>query len=170
MSLQRSDANVPDLFRTATGSRLHIRPCPHVHGVELFAAGSADRESHEVCGWCQAEIDGAGRTYFDTLDNALRAFGSHVETLDAIRSEVAAVVHDAIWIPNSRSYVALGSGGPAVCWIGKTYLMHVDGAFVELPGYGPGVAGGTTSPLREGEVCGTCFLRMPVTGRCDNCS
>lgn len=168
MTSQPAQAPV-QLFHTATGERLHIPPCPHVHGVQLFPAYPTTTGSRQVCTWCQAEIDGVGRTYYDSLDDAMRAFGSFAETRDRIRRETANVPHDAIWIPNSRSYIALGEGGPAVCWIGKTYVMHVRGDFVELPGYVAGAGGGTETALREGNVCPTCFTVMPITGRCDSC-
>lgn len=157
------------LFHTATGEKLHIPPCPHVHGVQLFPADPATTALRPVCTWCQAEINGVGRTYYDSVEDAMRAFGSFVDSLDRIRHEVNTVSHDAVWIPNSQSYIALGSGGPAVCWIGKTYVMHVHGAFVELPGYAAGGGGGVEKLRREGGVCPSCHTVMPVTGRCDDC-
>lgn len=155
------------LFRTATGQRLHLRPCPHIHGADVVedTVGSLD-----VCDWSQAELTGAGRTYYDVLDDALQAFGAPVEVIARIRQEVGTLAHDSIWIPNSRSYVAIGRGGPAVCWIGKTYVMHVGGEFIELPGYAPGGGGGQVVLQREGGVCPTCWTTMPVTGRCDVCA
>ena len=154
------------VYRTATGQRRHLRPCPNIIGVEVIQATAGDLQ---ICDWSMAELQGTGRTYYATLDDALRAFGAPVESLSAIRDEVKRVEHDAIWIPYSRSYVAVGSGGPAVCWIGKTYVQHVGGDFIELPGYAPGGGGGVELAQREGAVGPSCRETMPLTGLCDRC-
>ena len=45
------------------------------------------------------------------------------------------VEHDEIWLPHSKSYIALGLEGRGVAWVGKGYVfVKATGAFVELPG------------------------------------
>lgn len=158
-----------ELYRTATGQRLHIRPCPHVLGCELLAATAADLETREVCSWCQAELDGVGRTYFETLEPALGYFNAYRDTWTTIAGLLRDVTHDQIWVPNSLSYVALGRAGQGVAWVGKTYVALADGTFHELPGYGPGLGGGVPVPDRWGSICPGCTMQMPLIGICDDC-
>ena len=54
-----------------------------------------------VCSWCRAEIDGVGRSYHDTLEDAMRAFGCHVGTTALIRHALRSVTFDQIWLPYS---------------------------------------------------------------------
>ena len=110
------------LYRTETGGRLHLPACPHIGGA-IREADSAERLVMSVCSWCQAEIDGLGRTYYESLDDAMRAFGCHVGTQPTIRQALRSVTHDQIWLPYSRSYIALGHEGRAVAWVGKTWVM-----------------------------------------------
>lgn len=156
------------LYRTETGARLHIAACPHVGGV-LREADAAERLAMTVCSWCQAEIDGVGRTYFDSLDDAMRAFGCHVGTHELIRDALRFVTYDQVWLPYSRSYIALGHEGRGVAWAGKTYVVPSVGTFVELPGYEEAYGGGTPGLERVGELCPTHFLTMSVTGVCELC-
>jgi hypothetical protein len=67
-----SDKTAP-LYRTATGKRLHLMECPHVHGVELILAVEG---THEICTWCLAELSGEGRTYHASIEDALRDMGA----------------------------------------------------------------------------------------------
>lgn len=157
------------LYRTATGQKLHIPPCPHVQGVPLIEATDETRATREVCTWCRAELDGFGRAYYDSLLDALRAFGAFADTWDPIRALVASLQYDQIWVPYSRSYIALGNGGPVVAWIGKTYVMPVGGELIELPGYGRRPGGGTPREERVGAVCPRCYIQMPLKGACPQC-
>jgi hypothetical protein len=157
------------LSRTATGQKLHIPPCPHVLGVELIEVSKTDAEGYDVCTWCQAELDGVGRTYYDSLDDAMRAFQTYEETRATIKEALRAVTFDAIWIPNSRSYIALGDKGLGVAWVGKTYIVPGRGGFIELPGFSPGSGGGTARSERTGEICPGCFTEMPLAGGCGTC-
>jgi len=158
------------LFRTATGGRLHIEGCPHILGCELIRATAEDLETMSACGWCQAEIDGVGRTYFDTLEDAFRDFGSYSDTWDLIRGHVSTVQYDSIWVPNSRSYIALGREGKGVAWIGKTYVAIAGGTFHELPGFTPtDHSGPSTKEWESNEICPKCHMAMPLTGICPDC-
>ena len=122
------------LYLTETGNRLHIPACPHIGGT-LREADAVERLSMTVCSWCQAEIDGVGRTDFETLDDAMRAFGCHVGTHGLIRDALRFVTYDQIWLPYSKSYIALGHQCRGAAWAGKTYVMPSADTFVELPGY-----------------------------------
>jgi len=162
-------ASTPALFRTATGQRLYIPPCPHVLGVELPPASANDLATLDVCSRCQAELDGVGRTYFDPLEPALAIFEAYRETWTAIAGMLRGAAHDQVWVPNNLSYVALGLAGKGVAWVGKTYVQLADGTFHELPGYEPGVGGGAIVDARWGDVCPTCSMQMPLTRVCDEC-
>ncbi len=156
------------LYRTEGGGRLHIPGCPHVGGA-LREADAAERLAMPVCSWCRAEIDGVGRTYYDSLDDAMRAFGCHVGTQEPIRAALRFVTYDQIWLPYSRSYIALGHQGRAVAWVGKTYVMPGPDVFLELPGYREAAGGGTAASDRVGDTCPTHHMTMSVTGVCESC-
>lgn len=162
-------SSATELVRTATSRMLHVWGCPHVGRFGLVVATEQERRTMPVCSLCQLELDGVGRTYFDTIEDAMRAFGSYADTWVTIGEHVRRVEHDQIWVPNSSSYIALGDHGPAVMWVGKTYVQHAGGEFVELPGYDPASRGGQGTSLIEAEICPTCFMEMPLTGRCDTC-
>ena len=159
----------PDtLVRTETGNRLHIAACPHL-GSEIRRATPADRLAMEVCTWCRAELDGVGRSYFDDLADAMRAFGTYAGTERLIREALRFVTYDQIWIPHSRSYVALGLEGRGVAWFGKTYVVPTTTTFVELPDYSPGHGGGSPTDKPFGETCPVHFVARSLTGVCDLC-
>ena len=142
------------LLRTVGGARLHIAPCPHILGADVSVATAADRLAMTVCSWCQKELDGVGRRYFQTRDDAMRFFGTHVGTEGLVREALRFVDHDEVWVPNSGSYIALGREGAGVAWVGKTYVVARRGAFVELPGNEPGAGGGGSA--HEERRAGTC--------------
>ena len=50
------------LYRTEGGSRLHIRSCPHLIDSVVLEATDTDGE---ICAWCEKEIRGEGREYFE---------------------------------------------------------------------------------------------------------
>lgn len=156
------------LYRTETGGRLHLPACPHIGGA-IREADAAERLAMSVCSWCRAQIDGVGRTYYESLDEAMRAFGCHVGTQPTIHQALRFVTHDQIWLPYSRSYVALGHEGRAVAWVGKTWVMPSHDVFQELPGYRDASGGSAHAPEHMGELCPTHFLTMSVTGVCESC-
>lgn len=156
-----------DLLRTVGGQRLHIAPCPHLLGVAPREATLAERALMSLCHWCDKEVSGHGRTYYDSLESAMRAFGSHVDTVRLITEHLRGVVRDAIWVPNSRSYIALGLDGRGVAWVGKGYVVPRRGEFVALPGFVASGRGGGTPSLRSwGELCSSCFTHRSVSGAC----
>ena len=149
---------------------LHLPECPHVAKWDDLAAPTPDElATWEVCSWSQAEIDGVGRTYYDTLDQAMEALGSAVDDRRQIRAAMATVDYDTIWIPYSESYIALGKNGYAVAWVHRTFF-HAEGRDVLLPGFvHRGHDGGTEENVRHGKICLTHFVEMSLTGVCDQC-
>ena len=159
-----------DLVKTQTGARLHVPACPHI-GSDIRSATPTELEDLTVCTWCQAELDGHGRTYFRDLTEALREFGVHVANQAKVRDALQGVVHDVLWMPNSRSYVALGRDQRAVAWFGKTYAMPSRTDVVELPDYASsGKDGMRLADEARGEVCVTHFVERSVTGECEMCA
>lgn len=156
------------LYRTGTGGRLHIPGCPHI-GSSLREADKTERLAMPVCSWCRAEIDGVGRSYYDTLQDAMREFGCHVGTQTLIRHALRSVTFDQIWLPYSRSYLALGHEGRGVAWVGKTYVMPSPDLFVELPGYRDSAGGGQRTEARVGATCPAHHMTRSVTGVCELC-
>lgn len=157
------------LFRTVSGEGLHMRPCPHILGCEVFETTPEERPDLRICQWTQAELAGVGRTYYDTLRDAMRAFKTYSDTENKIEQTLAGVAHDQIWIPNSQSYIALGLAGLGVAWVGKTYVMPSRHELVELPGYAPGGGGGAEHAPKYGETCPRHFVTMSLEGVCDDC-
>jgi hypothetical protein len=158
------------LVRTPGGGKLHIRGCSHLTATsELLVASEQDAGTRELCTACAAELSGQGRTPFDDLDRAMEAFSMPVEVRATVRELVAHVDTDRVWIPYSRSYIALGKDGTRALYIGKTYVW-IDGEQTTLPGYAPGGGGGTATNELDSPACPTCRYQLPRTGICDNCT
>ena len=158
------------LYRTAGGRRLHIEPCPDIHGAVVTPATDDDIANMEICHWSQAELSGAGRQHVDTLEDALREFAPPSDNWQAIRDHLAGIAHDEIWITNSRSYAALGYEGKTVAWFSKSVLRDVaKGLRVEMPNYEAGTGGGYPFVRRAAELCPRRYIEMSLTGRCEYC-
>jgi hypothetical protein len=154
------------LYRTETGGRRHIRSCPHLVGKDVVPATDAQGE---ICTICQRELAGEGRRYFASLQDALPEFGAARANWPLISQHLAGVEHDEVWIVNSGSYIALGRGGRAVAWAGKTYVNPSADELVELPDYRAGGGGG--APVRDtwGETCEKHFVKRSRNGSCERC-
>lgn len=162
-----ADLSTVELFHTATGQKLHIQPCPHVLGVELISASDSDRAAREVCTWCAAEISGFGRTYHETVEDALEDLQAPQHARPELARLLKEVDSDTVFVPYSRSYVAVAKDGKGVAWAGKTYVAYADGRpFVALPDYAPGGGGGVEREEPWGEVCPSCFTSRALSGRC----
>lgn len=157
-----------ELFRTATGHRLHIAECPHVLGAALFPVTDIDLQAREVCRWCEAEMSEVGRTYHDTIEAALLDMGAPQSAVPELASHLRTVEYDVIFVPLSRSYVALAREGRSVAWAGVTYVGFRDGCKILLPGYAPGSGSGGHVSDAWGELCTCCFTTRSLTGKC-NC-
>jgi len=157
------------LIRTPGGSKLHVRGCSRFSTTsELRVATEQDANDLALCTACAAELNGQGRTPFNSIDGAMEAFNMPVEARGTVREPVAHVDAERIWIPYSLSCIALGNDGTRALYIGKTYVW-IDGELTVLPGYAPGGGGGATTAERDSAVCATCRLELPRTGICDSC-
>lgn len=156
------------LIRTPGGSKLHIEGCSHLTATsDARPASDEDARLLELCVECAAELNGQGRTPFDSLDAAMEEYGVPVDARAKVRELVAPVGADRIWIPYSRSYIAMGKGTTRALYIGKTYVW-IDGERTTWPEYSPG-GGGSSSRERDDVICPTCGLALPLTGVCDDC-
>jgi hypothetical protein len=150
---------------TENGGRKHLAQCPHVVGATTRPVRGD--EELPVCDWCARELSGHGRRYYDDLDLALEAFRAPLENRRLIKAELRHVEHDAIWLPYSASYVALGLDGRGVAWTGKTYVVPRPGVSIPLHGYTPSARGGhTRAEPRPTAVCPSCWLVTSATGVC----
>lgn len=158
-----------ELYRTATGRRLHIPGCPHV-GSPLRPAAPVEIDELAVCEWCEAELAGVGRTYYANIDDAMRALGCWEGTQSLIRQALADIDHDRIWLPHSESYIALGLDGQGVAWVGKGYVfVKATAVYTELPGHRAGRGGGAPREVRYGDLCVRHNVVRSVAGTCDQC-
>ena len=161
----------PVFVRTASASRLHLVECPHVVDSDTHIAGEAELAHYPVCDWSQDQLDGTGRSHPTSLDEAMRELGTPAGTEHLIKEALRFVSYDEIWLPYSRSYVALGREGRAVAFFGKTYVDLVGGGRLELPEYRDvSHGGGGAAGVNYGKTCQKCQLAMPFIGECDNCS
>jgi hypothetical protein len=156
----------PELFRTQGGGRLHIRPCPHIHGVDVIAATAADAAERPVCNWCAGELAGEGRTYHASVEEALADIGAPQHATPELARLLKLVGFHDVFVPFSRSYVAVASGGKSIAWAGKTYVDYRDRPLVTLPDYAPGGGGGVERSQRHGQTCPDCFTLRSLTGDC----
>lgn len=159
----------PELLKSKTGTRLHITGCPHTDKSALIPAAESEISELEVCSWCAAEIAGHGRTYFDTLEDALDELGAPKESKPKLAGLLREAEFDRIYVPNSRSYVSVTRGDQTVAYAGKTYVTYVDDrGTVELPGYvATSGSGGTASVETQwGEPCPRCFMARSMNGTC----
>jgi hypothetical protein len=160
-----STESVP-LYRTVTGGRRHIRGCPHLVGKDVVEATD---EASEICMICRRELRGEGRRYFATLHDALTEFGAARGNWPLIHQHLAGVQHDQVWIVNSGSYIALGRGGRAVAWAGKTYVNPSAEEFVELPDFRDGGGGGAPVHDTWGDTCEVHNMVRSRSGACGMC-
>ncbi len=152
------------LFRTAAGLRTHLRGCPHIIGLDVVPVADGDT-SLPVCRWSRTELDGVGRIPQKTLDGALREFGANPETRPKLIKLLKGTKWDSVYLPQSRSYVALSFENHQVAWAGKTYVQ-IGEEFMPLPEYKGGVGGGPFVSELWGEPCPECFMQYSMNGTC----
>lgn len=157
------------LGRTATGTRVHGIDCPHLVGKEWHLASEAEVGAHPLCDWSEDQLSGHGRSHPETLEAAMREQGTPEAAKPLIKELLASVGYDEIWLPYSRSYVALGLNGRAGASFGKTYAW-VDGRRVDLPGHVASGHQGHRATPPYGEACPITFEAHPLTGECDRCN
>ena len=151
------------LWRTAAGGRAHLARCSHLLRKAVIPA-----TDQPVCDSCQAELDGHGRDYQVDLTTALPAMGVSGSDWATVQALVGTVDHDLVWLPYSRSYIALGLGGRAVAWVGKNYVDIAGRGRTELPGYAAvQKSGGASREVRYGQLCPVCNVAKSLSGACD---
>lgn len=169
-----ADGNDDDvmLYRTATGGRLHIRRCPHVFGADVIPSSDSDRATMPVCLFTQGELNGEGRTSFDTVEDALAFLNAARADRPQLAKLLRQATFDGIHVPFSRSYVAVTANGQGVAWAGKTYVDYIDRPTVLLPSYHAGTGTGSTPAAdkgRWGEMCLAHNEQRSVNGACGKC-
>jgi hypothetical protein len=180
-----SNASVPDQLTMAaelvvapSRRRLHLRSCSHLQDSSralLVEASPQDRIDIPVCSECDAEIHGVGRQRFSSLEEAFEAFPLPLENRARMREIASHLTYNDVWIPNGRSYVAVGiKGQAAAAYFAPGYVdVHVEPAGYrreELPTYVAGGAGVAGRMVRRQAVrCARCNIELPATGRCDEC-
>ena len=152
------------LYRTTAGQRIHLRGCPHIAGQDVEAVTPGD-SSIPVCRWTRAELDGVGRIPQKTIDGALREFGASPEVRPRLIKLLKGLKWDSVYLPQSRSFVALALEGHPVAWAGKTYVQ-IGEEFVPLEEYQAGVGGGAFVSELWGEPCPECFMQRSMNGTC----
>lgn len=160
----------PQLFKTATGQRLHIAECPHILGVAASPASFDEMATMDVCTWCDAELSDEGRTYHETVEAALLDMGAARHRVAELTRTLVTASFDTIFVPFSRSYVAVALSGRTVAVAGHTYVGFLDGRRVELEGY-VDVDAGAPQGRRDvwGSLCPVSFVAHPVGGDCEWC-
>ena len=156
------------LYRSQTGSRRHLRECPHLVSADPVLEAGAD-DTREICQWSQNELDGTGRTYHDTIEGALADLGAAQHA----RPELTRLLNEVPWtkafVPNSRAYVGVLNGDRPTAWAGKSYVVYPDRPTVTLPDYvGKDSDGGRTAEGVWGATCPDCNETRSLSGAC-NC-
>jgi hypothetical protein len=156
---------------------LHLGGCPRLDtGARAnfmswaTPASHAQRAKNPLCKWCEAELSGKRRTYYETLDAALKALGlvTYEDRLQ-VHTVLEGIEFDYVWIPAGGSYVALQRDRNIVREIHKGYLDGHDIERVEFPWFRTRDRGGKRTENRRGESCPRCGLERSLTGGCDNC-
>lgn len=169
-----------DLTLSVTGDieMLHTTECPHLGTASLAALVPATTEQLEelpVCSSCRGILDGARRSTYTTLDQALEAFQMPLENRPRAREVAAGLAFSRVWIPASGSYIGVGGppGTPAAAYFGKGYvaLRLPEGGYETewLPVNGAGGGRSSSGHAERVNLCSTCFTQLPATNVCDNC-
>jgi hypothetical protein len=169
-AFEPGDASVV-LYRTDTGNRLHLPDCTHLRGVDIIAATAAERETMAICSLCRNELDGVGRTRFETIEAALVDTGAPQHARAELTRLLNEVEWEDVYTPNSKSYAAVTRGGRIVASAGKTYVYYADRPMVYLPEYlwSEG-GGGAVQPPLHGDKCPRHpWYERSVTGACPEC-
>ena len=95
------------MFRTSTGTRVHLPQCPHLVGTDAHAASRPSGLQHPVCDWSQAQLGGYGREHFDAIEDAMRRVGVPVERTTTILAALRFVEYDEVFAVHSLTYGAL---------------------------------------------------------------
>ena len=104
-----------ELGRTDTLTHaVHLAECPHLVGKQWHPATESEIDELRLCQWSQDQLSGHGRSHPATLEDAMREQGTPADAVPLIKEHLRFVTYDEIWLPYSRSYVALGLEGRAI--------------------------------------------------------
>lgn len=170
--------DVPTLYRTAHGGKLHRLECIHLADTDpatLVPEGPGDREALQICATCQAVLGGAERHLYATFDEALEALPIPLDNRARCRELAATVDHTDVWIPNSRAYIALGNHRGVVAYFNVGYAdMQPPGGAPwreEFPNFASSSAS-SANTYRARVVEKSCpvhHITLPGSGICDDC-
>lgn len=167
------------LFRVPYGKVLHGRDCTHLSADRLASlqpATELDKQKFKVCKTCLVALSGAAPDDFDSFEAALEALPIPAVHRSVMREIAEGLDKSRIWIPSSRSYVAVspGPGQEASAFFNKGFVdVQQDGG-----GYKrilmAGFSGTQTNtfahaPDAAPASCPGCYMQLPATGRCDSC-
>lgn len=170
--------DAPTLFRTPSGTLLHLPACPHLLDTDpgvLVEVSVAEFETYTVCKTCEPELEGRGATRFDSFEDALEALPVPLENRPRCREIASTLTYDRIWIPASRPYVAVGNGGGVVAYfaVGYVYVQAPGEEHwrEEFPNFG-GSTGGSRERRADQQVtvCPVHQIALPASGVCDDCA
>lgn len=174
-----NSARTPELYRTRTGTSLHLFTCAHLRdtpAADRILVDPADTGGAEPCTWTADELNGTGREYFTSSEAALEALPLALENRALARGLIAEHEFEDVWIPNGRQYVAFARRGmPAVIFVNRGFAdVRLDaGSYerTEFPTYGGSASAAGQSP-RSGtapEICPVHHMAIPASGICDDC-
>ncbi|MFS0703626.1 hypothetical protein AB6N23_03815 [Cellulomonas sp. 179-A 9B4 NHS] len=174
-----SDADSLTLQVADGGTMLHTAECPHLGPDALASLRPATDEQLETlptCASCRALLDGGRRQTFTSLEPALESLPVPLENRRRVREIAAGLTFTAVWIPASRSYVAVAEapGITAAAYINKGFVdvRRPGGGYDRelLPHHGTrgrrGPGAHADAPPR---TCPSCHMQLPASGVCDDC-
>lgn len=171
------DIDLESLFRVPQGKMLHARECQHLTEKSLALlepATELDLAKYPICSSCRDALSTGGRTHYTSFDAALEALPVPLEHRPRMREIAASLDTTRIWMPASRSYIAVsaGPGIEAAAYFNKTFVdLHQQGGGYErewMPGRRATRSAGEVVPAKRPPVCPTCFVELPASGRCDD--
>ncbi|MCP2264381.1 hypothetical protein ACFQHV_23835 [Promicromonospora thailandica] len=172
------DVDLDSLFRVPQGKMLHARECQHLTEKSLAVlepATELDLAKYPICSSCRDALSTGGRTHYTSFDTALEALPVPLEHRPRMREIAAALDTARIWIPASRSYIAVsaGQGIEAAAYFNKTFVdLHQEGGGYDrewMPGHRTARQASEATLERLPPVCPTCSFQLPASGHCDNC-
>ncbi|MDR7384400.1 hypothetical protein [Promicromonospora iranensis] len=172
------DIDLDSLFRVPKGKMLHARECQHLTEKSLAVlepATELDVAKFPICSSCRDALSTGGRELFSSFDVALEALPVPVEHRPRMRKIVSGLHRVRIWIPASRSYIAVspGAGVSASAYFNKGFVdVHQeDGGYKRewMPGHASSGTSSKVSQAPEPLVCPIHSVQLPATGICDDC-
>ncbi len=112
---------------TADASMLHTRECPHLGAsalASLVPAASHQLKTLPMGSWCRDLLDGGRRQNYPNLEAAMEALPLPLENRHRVRQFAAKLSYAQIWVPASRSYIAVsaGPGSPCLAYFNKGFV------------------------------------------------